>query len=166
MRRDEIAGWQKTGKGFYIVDFDNDDVDVRNINIERIRPQIEARLNYSRFDSELESLVKQVERMEKPPIIHVLVEGKSIDRQNVHQTLTSALTGRVLTFRQEIVEENEQRLPDLKPGSFQVNNVIQDYFKDENTAGLALELWGHLRDRDIDEAKKIAEEYFPKRGKQ
>lgn len=162
LRRDEIAGWQKTGKGFYIVDFDNDDVEVRNINIERIRPQIEARLNYSRFESELESLVKQVERMEKQPIIHVLVEGKSIDRQNVHQTLTSALTGRVLTFRQDIVEENEQRLPDLKPGSFQVNNVIQDYFKDEHTAGLALELWSHLRHRDIDEAKKVAEEYFQK----
>ena len=110
----------------------------------------------------LESLVKQVERMEKQPIIHVLVEGKNIDRQNVHQTLTSALTGRVLTFRQEIVEENEQRLPDLKPGSFQVNKVIQDYFKDENTAGLALELWNHLRHRDIDEAKKVAEEYFQK----
>ena len=89
----------------------------------------------------IESLVKQVESMEKQPIIHVLVEGKNIDRQNVHQTLTSALTGRVLTFRQEIVEENEQRLADLKSGSFQVNKVIQDYFKDENTAGLALELW-------------------------
>ncbi len=162
LRRDEIASWQKKGKGFYIVDFEHDDVKVRNVNIERIRPQIEARLNYARFDSELESLVKQVERMEKQPIIHVLVEGKNIDRQNVHQTLTTALTGRVLTFRQEIVEENEQRLPDLKPGSFQVNKVIQDYFKDENTAGIALELWNHLRYKDIDEAKKVAEEYFQK----
>ena len=80
--------------------------------------------------------------MEKQPIIHVLVEGKSIDRQNVHQTLTSALTGRVLTFRQDIVEENEQRLTDLKPGSFQVNNVIQDYFKDEHTAGSSARIVG------------------------
>jgi DNA repair protein SbcD/Mre11 len=162
LRRDEIVSWQKNGKGFYVVDFEHDDVKVRNVNIDGIRPQIEARLNYARFDSELESLVKQVESKEKQPIIHVLVGGKNIDRQNVHQTLTSALTGRVLTFRQEIVEENEQRLPDLKPGSFQVNKVIQDYFKDENTAGLALELWNHLRHKDIDEAKKVAEEYFQK----
>lgn len=80
--------------------------------------------------------------------------------------LTSALTGRALTFRQEIVEENEQRLPDLKPGSFQVSKVIQEYFEEENTAGLALELWKHLRHKDVDEAKKTAEEYFQKENQQ
>jgi exonuclease SbcD len=165
LRKDELAGWQKTGKGFYVVDFEKD-VRVQNIDVEGIRPQIEARLNYARFDSDVESLIKQIESMEKQPVVHVQVEGKNIDRQNVHQTLTSALTGRALTFRQEIVEENEQRLPDLKPGSFQVSKVIQEYFKDENTAGLALELWKHLRHKDVDEAKKTAEEYFQKETQQ
>ena len=165
LRKDEITGWQKLGKGFYIVDLDSEDVKVRSVNLESIRPQVEARLNYARFDSELDEVVKQVEGMEKPPIVHVRLEGKNIDRQNVHQTLTTALANKTLYFRQDVVEEAEIRLQELKPGSFHVNQVIQDYFKDENIAGLALELWKYLRHGDTDEAKRIAEEYFQKGAK-
>ena len=58
------------------------------------------------------------------------------------------------------MEEAELRLPELKSGSFQVNQVIMDYFKNEDEAGLALELWKHLRSGDVDEAKKVAAENF------
>jgi predicted DNA-binding protein len=135
---------------------------VNDVNLECIRPQIEAKLSYVHFEKELADLVKQVECVEKLPVVHVRVEGKDIDRQGVHQALTDALAGKTLAFRQEVVEEAESRLPELKPGSFYVNQVIQDYFKDENLAGLAVEMWKHLRYGDTDEAKKVADEYFQK----
>ena len=158
----EIGGWQKLGKGFFIVDLNSDDVDVRDVNLECIRPQIEAKLSYAHLEKGLGDLAKQIEGMEKLPLVHVRIEGKDIDRQGVHQTLTNALAGITLAFRQEVVEEAELRLPGLKPGSFYVNQVIQDYFKDENVAGLALEMWKYLRYGDTDEAKKVADEHFQK----
>ena len=45
--RNEIGGWQKNGKGFNIVDIDGDDVKVSAINLECIRPQVEAKLRYA-----------------------------------------------------------------------------------------------------------------------
>jgi DNA repair exonuclease SbcCD nuclease subunit len=162
IRKDEIGGWKKLGKGFFIVDLEGDDVDVRDVNLECVRPQIEATLSYAHLEKELGDLVKHVESLAKLPIVHVRVEGKGVDRQGVHQVLTDALAGKTLAFRQEVVEEAELRLPELKPGSFYVSQVIRDYFKDENVAGLAAEMFKFLRYGDADEAKKVADEYFQK----
>jgi exonuclease SbcD len=159
----EIGGWKKAGKGFYMVDIEGDDVQVTDVNLECIRPQLEAKLTYAQLEKGLEELKKQIEGFEKLPLVHVRVEGKNVDRQVVYQTLNDALAGVTLSFRQEVVEEAELRLPELKPGSFYVNQVIQDYFKDENVAGLALELWKYLRNGDANEAKKVAEDYFQKK---
>ncbi|MGD0645302.1 MAG: DNA repair exonuclease [Candidatus Bathyarchaeia archaeon] len=158
--RTEIDSWKKKGKGFFIVDLEDDSVEVRDVNLDCIRPQIEVRLNCAHLDEELDELCKKLEGYEKKPLVHVRVTGKNIDRQSVYQTLTNALSGAVLSFRQEFVDETQQRLPELKPGSFQVNQVIQEYFKEPKVAGLAVELWRHLRSGDVDEAKKVAEDYY------
>lgn len=160
--RSEIASWQKNGKGFCIVDIEGDDVDVRDVNLECIRPQVEAKLNYAHLEVGLAELVKKFEGMKKLPLVHAVVEGKDVDRQYVHQTLTRALVGVTLSFRPEAVEESEMRLPELRTGSFNVSQVIQDYFKDEKIAGLALEMWKYLRVGDSEEAQKVADEYFLK----
>jgi len=162
IRKDEISGWRKLGKGFFIVDLEGDDVEVRDVNLECIRPQIEAKLSCTHFEKELGDVVRLTEGMAKLPILHVRVEGKDIDRQGVHHALTEALADRTLAFRQEVVEEAELSLPELKPGSFYVNQVVRDYFKDENVAELAMEMLKHLRYGDTDEAKKVADEYFRK----
>lgn len=165
MSRTEIAGWQKNGKGFLIVDVEEDDVEVRDVNLECIRPQVEAKLKYAHLEDSLEELVKKFEGLAKLPLVHAVVEGKDVDRQNVHQILTRALAGSTLSFRPEVVEESELRLPELRTGSFNVSQVIRDYFKDEQIAGLAWELWRHLRVGDSDEAQKVADEYFQKAKK-
>lgn len=162
IRRDEISGWKKVGKGFFVVDVEGDDVNVRDVNLDCIRPQIEAKLSYANFEKELEDLVKQIEGMERQSIVHVRVEGKGVDRQYVHRSLTDALASKTLTFRQEVIENAELRLPELKPNSFYVNQVIRDYFKDEKVAGLAAEMFKFLRYGDNAEAEKVADEYFQK----
>jgi DNA repair exonuclease SbcCD nuclease subunit len=165
IRKDEIAGWKKLGKGFYIVDLEDQDISIANVNLDRIRPQMEAKLGYAHMQEELEKLATNIETSEKLPIIHIRIEGKEIDRQGVHQALSEALTGKTLTFRQEIVEEAEMRLPELKPGSFYVDQVLREYFKDQNIAGLALEMLKNLKHGDINEAKNLADEYFQKAKK-
>jgi hypothetical protein len=114
------------------------------------------------LEEELRELCKKLGGYEKKPLVHVRVEGKNIDRQSAYQILTSELSGVALSFRQDFADESQQRLPVLKPGSFQVNQVIQEYFKEPKVAGLAVELWRHLRSGDVDEAKKVAEDYYQK----
>ena len=160
--RTEIGSWQKSGKGFFVVDLEGDDVEVTDVNLACIRPQVEAKLGYDRLESGVEDLVRKFEGMAKLPLVHVVVEGKNVDRQGVHKVLTRALAGLALSFRSEVNEESELRLPELKPGSFNVGQVIREYFKDEKVAGLAWELWRYLRAGGSSDALRVAEEYFEK----
>jgi DNA repair exonuclease SbcCD nuclease subunit len=165
---DEIAEWKNKGKGFYIIDLNKDEAKITDVNLERIRPQLEATFKYAHLKNELDTFVKSLEAYQKPPIAHVCVEGKEIDRQAVHQALTESLASKVLAFRQTINEESETRLPTLKPGSINVSQVLNDYFKNKEVAHLANEMFRHLRQGDKEAAKDAADEYFnktPKAGK-
>ncbi len=165
IRSDEIAGWKKQGKGFFIVDINGEKVQVTDANLECIRPQMDVKLDYERFKEELGGLVGSLSSCRKLPVVHVCVEGKEIDRQAVHQILSEALAGKVLTFRPTVMEESEMRLPELKPGSFNVNQVLSDYFKNKEVAQLAVEMLKYLRQGDTDGAKSIADGYFEKISK-
>lgn len=165
IRSDEIADWKKQGKGFYIVDFDEGEAKVTNVNLERIRPQMDVKFGYAHLKEELEVFVESLAGCQKSPVVQVCVEGKNIDRQAVHQTLSEALTGKVLTFRPTVTEESEMRLPKLKPGSFNVSQVLADYFKNKEIAQLANEMLRHLRQGDTGGAKEVADGYFHKVSK-
>jgi DNA repair exonuclease SbcCD nuclease subunit len=165
IRSDEIAGWKKSGKGFNIADINGDEVDVAEVNLESIRPQKEVKINYARFKEELDEFVRSLDKGEKLPVVHIRVEGKEIDRQGVNQALNQALTGKVLTFRHAIVEESQMRLPELKPGAFQINQVLSDFLKDKEVAQLAVDMLKYLKQGDVDGAKSVADEYFERFSK-
>ena len=160
MRKKEIGEWEKHGKGFYVVDIEGERTSVREVNIGKIRPQISMKLSYADFQSELEDLASSLKDYAKLPIVHVAVEGKQIDRQGVHQALTEALAGKVLQVRPDFIEEADKRMVELKPGSFNINEMLSEYLQDKEISGLSFELYRCLRYGDVDEAKKIADEYF------
>jgi DNA repair exonuclease SbcCD nuclease subunit len=165
MNSEEIAGWQKSGKGFNIVDVKGDDVQVTEVNLERIRPQIDVKLDYAHFESELDSFLKKLKNGEKLPVVHVLVEGKNVDRQSVLEQLNEPLAGKVLFFRHKVNDLSQMRLPDLKPGGFNMKQVLADYLKEPEVAELASEMFKHFRQGDQDGARAIANEYFEKLSK-
>lgn len=165
IRSDEIVDWKKQGKGFCIVDLDEGKVEVTDVNLESIRPQMNVAFSYAHLDEELKAFVESLAGYQKSPVVQVCVEGKDIDRQAVHQNLSDGLTGKILTFRLTFTEESEVRLPELKPGSFNVNQVLADYFKNKDVAQLANEMLRHLRQGDTGGAKDVADEYFHKISK-
>lgn len=156
----EIGGWQKVGKGFNIVDVNADGVKITEVNLERIRPQIEVKLNFAHFSDELNAFVRSLGNTEKLPVVHVLVEGKEVDRPGVLEALNETLARKVLTFRHKIDDTTQIRMPELKRGAFNINQVLGDYFKDKDVAELANEMLRHFRQGDSEGAKKVADEYF------
>jgi exonuclease SbcD len=160
IRKDEIASWQKSGKGFFIVDIQDGDVEIKDVNLRRIRPQIKCKINYSNFDSEVEDFVANLDTEGKKPIVHIRVEGKEIDRQRVHEVINAGFSGKVLTLRTQIIEESQQKLPEVKPGAFNINQVLSDYFKEEQTSKFAIELFKNLREGDTEGAKDVTAEFY------
>jgi len=164
MRKNEIGGWEKQGKGFYVVDIEHERTSLHEVNIDKIRPQISRKLSYADFQSELENLVNSLTDNTKLPIVDAVIEGKQIDRQSVHQALHEALAGKTLQVRPDFIEEADKRMIELKPGHFNINEMLREYLRDKEIGELGFELFRFLRYGDLDEAKKIADEYF-KKGK-
>lgn len=160
IKSDEIPSWEKSGKGFLIVDIEDEEVKVTDVNLERIRPQVRGKIDYSNLDYEIEELVRSLSFDEKLPIIHIRVEGKEIDRQRVHEVINSAFSGKALIVRPAIIEESQHKLPEIKPGAFNIKQVLKDYFKEEQTSELSIELLKHLREGNIEGAKDITAEFY------
>jgi len=156
----EISSYEKLGKGFYIVDLEDDEVKIENVDLEKIRPQLYQRIKYQNFAAELDHLTHSLGEYKKNPIVHVRVEGKQIDRQMVYEALEEALASRTLRFRPEIVEATENKLVEIEPGSFNIRQVLREYLKDEQISGLAYELFSLLKTGETAEAKNIADEYL------
>jgi len=163
-RSNEIGEWQKHGKGFYVIDIEKDYVNVSEYNLETLRPQLKVKLHYANLDHELKVFANSLEGCKKLPIVHIVVEGREIDRQMVQQALSEALAGKVLHFRSQIAEEAEKKLVELKPGAININAVLREYLKDEKIAEFGYELFNVLRFGEVEEAKNIAEEFFRRRG--
>jgi energy-converting hydrogenase A subunit M len=117
-------------------------------------------IDYANLEQELKKLADSLGVYEKPPVTHIIVEGKEIDRQKVQQVLNETLTGKVLHFRSQIVEEAEKRLIDLKLNEVNIPALLKEFLKDEKIAEFGHELFKVLRFGDVDEAKRIAEDYF------
>jgi len=160
IRSNEIDEWEKHGKGFYVADIESDKVRLREVNLESVRPQLKIKIDYASFDQQLKGVAAALGNFGKPPIAHLVVEGKEIDRQRVQQALNESLSGKALHFRSQIVEEAEKRLVELRPGEVNVNVLLREYLKDEKVADFGYELFKVLRFGDVEEAKNIAEEYF------
>lgn len=165
MNSQEAASWQKSGKGFNIVDLKADDIEITEVNLECIRPQIDVKLNFAHFADELNTFVKGLESNEKLPIVHVLVEGKNVDRQGVLEALNEALAGKMLSFRHKVNDVSQMRLPELKPGAFNMSQILGDYLKDKGVAELASEMFRHFKQGDQEAAKTVADQYFEKHTK-
>ncbi len=160
IKSDEIADWEKSGKGFYIVDIGKEDVHVEKVNLERIRPQLRVRWDYKNFEEELEKFLNTIEDYKKLPIVHATVEGREVDRQKVQQVLNQFLAKRVLHFRSKIIEETEREFFEMKTGEMNIRALLREYFENEKISEFAYELFKALRIGDIEEAKKIAEDYL------
>ena len=151
--RDQIREWERNGKGFYIVDLDND-VSVHSINLD-IRPQVETEVSAE----EINDLVKYTQ-LKKKPMLHITIKGESINRQQVIEKLEELLKGKVLEYRYYF-KESKMREIEVSEGHINIKVILEEYLKDEELSKLAYELHERLGyDNDINGAINVAEKFM------
>jgi DNA repair protein SbcD/Mre11 len=98
-RIDEVAGYKKNGKGFYLVDLNGDSPSVQNIDLKLPREVIKKRIQYFKLEKELLDLQECLNQLTKKPVLHLTVEGGNFDRSEVYETVTNALAELCLSLR-------------------------------------------------------------------
>lgn len=149
----EISSWSRKGKGFYIVDLEEDDAVIHEINLD-IRPQIEMELAAEKIGD----VLNYVNYLKKP-IIHVTVKGKNMNRQHLIEKLNEMLQSRVLSCKPSFRDLNQP--PPLPPnGKIDFKSIMREHLKDENLTELAFELYELLSENNTNGAIKAAEEFL------
>jgi len=150
IKKDEISSWKKKGKGFYIVDLE-DEV-VHEVNLD-IRPQIDVEVEVG----ELEKLLELVSDLPKKPVLHVTVKGESINRSLVMGKLEELLRGKVLCYRQAFRERGVRDV-EVQRGSINLKQIFDEYLRD--LSGLAYELYELLAEDNVSDAINVAERFL------
>ncbi len=155
-RRDEIEEWKRNGKGFYIVDLSGDLPDVQPVNLD-VRPQIEVKVRYEQLREEVESVVREHEG--RKPIVHIKVAGSNIDRRTALETLEKLFSGRVLHWRPEFEDEDEEGLKASSWKTISHKDLLSEILGGD-VAEFAWELFNAIRGEGVDEARKLVERFF------
>lgn len=153
-KKDEISSWKKEGKGFYLVDLEGDEIEVHKIDLD-IRPQVEIEVD----EKKLEDVLNYV-NYPKPPVVHITVKGKNINRQYVIEKLNELLRGKVLRSKPSFKDLSQPQIEELPKGPIDLKSIMGEYLKDEELANLAIELYELLSEDDVNGAIKSAEEFL------
>ena len=159
-RRDEVKAWREVGKGFYLVDLSGDEPSLHKVDLDTVRPQIEATVKYGELRQGLAQLIEEAKACRKPPIIHLRVEGSRIDRRRVYEEAQAALAPYALTWRPEFVEEERPTGHDVKR-SLDLKQLLEEALGSLELAQLAYELFKLLREPGrVEDAKRLVEDYY------
>ncbi len=139
LRKSEIKGWEKSGKGAYIVDMDGD-IEITPVNLD-IRPHLVFEVsNVDELENEIGSL-----KYEKKPVIYVTLntEESEMPREEVIK-IESLLKG--VALHSEIsVNRRIESIIGPEPGERNLREIMVKHYGDEKIGNLAYELFENLR---------------------
>ena len=164
MRRDEIASWRKNGKGFYIVDLNGKKdepslhtINLKTVNLKSIRPQIEIEIGEKDVDN------IHIPGGGKLPILHLTVIGdRQMNRHKIMETLDKTLKERVLRCRYAFKEHEAGENIQLSDEMLNIRDIFAAFLPD-TLVELAESLFRPLSNDNIEDAIRIAEDFFEER---
>ncbi len=155
-RIDELEDLKKNGKGFYIID-SNDDFSHEKIDLENIRPFIKK--NITSENLRIEELKTSL-KAEKAPILYLTIHSDMHDYQGIHQKLVSELNDALyLDIKRRWTKESDEIFPDKTIGIKELIDVVMNDYS-EIEVDFAYSLFKHLSVGELDEAMLIADKFL------
>ncbi|KAF5052104.1 Calcineurin-like phosphoesterase superfamily domain protein [anaerobic digester metagenome] len=165
-RSNEVEGYKKNGKGFYLVDINGDMPEIENIDLKLPREFIKETIKYSRLQDELSRINEYINSLQKKPMLMVTVEGGNFSRSEIYETLNQALSDSCLAlrsnYRPTIVEDEKNPFEDGKE-ALDIKKMIEYNLKDFNNQQineLATGLLRELSDGDLKTAEDMVRNFY------
>lgn len=165
-RSNEVEGYRKNGKGFYLVDISGDIPEIENIDLKLPREFIKETIKYSQLQDELSRINQYISNLPRKPILMVTVEGGNFSRSEVYETLNKALSDSCLAlrsnYRPTAVEDEKNPFEDGKE-ALDIKKMIEHNLKDFNNQQvneLATGLLRELSDGDLKTAEDMVRNFY------
>ncbi|AUB58128.1 hypothetical protein BK008_07255 [Methanobacterium sp. MZ-A1] len=165
-RSNEVEGYRKNGKGFYLVDISGDVPEIENIDLKLPREFVKETIKYSHLQDELSRINQYISNLPRKPILMVTVEGGNFSRSEVYETLNQALSDSCLAlrsnYRPTTVEDEKNPFEDGKE-ALDIKKMIEHNLKDFNNQQvneLATGLLRELSDGDLKTAEDMVRNFY------
>ncbi len=153
-RIDELTDYEKNGKGFVVVD--TSDFTPERVNLEGTRQFLNVEID-STTDFDFEALKKTIKGSR--PVLNVKIDS-DLEYLDIYNRL-KGLEDEVLrlVIKKGAVKKEEEVFSSKTVNIQEIMaEVMKDYTEEEK--GFAISLFEILKDRKVDEAQKITEDFF------
>lgn len=165
-RSNELEGYKKNGKGFYLVDLGGDQPEIENINIKLPREFIKESIKYVELQDEINRINKHIETLDKKPILNLTVHGGNFSRSEVYEKLNKAFSDNCLSVRPKYLPDTTENTPnpiDMPRDALDIKKMIRgslEEFKNEEVSELATDLYKEMSEGDYSRAKDLAKNFY------
>ncbi|WP_414468925.1 metallophosphoesterase family protein [Methanobacterium sp. ACI-7] len=161
-RMDELGNYRKRGKGFNLVDMDEDIPAVEEVNVKISRKLLQRRIDYSNFDEEIKELRDLILKIDKKPIVELVIKGKSYNRSLVHENLNKLFMDITLQIRSKYESATVPETGDIEIGSLNIHDLMIERLKeyDEKTAEYSVAIFERLSSGHNEDAAVITKKFF------
>jgi len=156
-RTDEVKIHREKGKGFFIVDTKN--FKVKKVDLESIRPFIQAEVRKESLESDLEDISKLFSNASKKPVLEVKIDEEIFS--TAQEKIKRNFQDKALHISpKRIYKKEEEGKPEIT--SISIREMIKEAMKNhsEKEKNFASEIFELLAGNEIEEAEKIADEFY------
>ena len=129
----------KTTKGFCIVDISTDEPVIEWKQLD-IRPQLEFSIQYDTIETDVKSIISEIQQYERKPVVKLNIHGKDIDRIKT-DSIIKDINEYVLYIKTIYLDMlNSSQIIDIRPGNIH-DELLQktvDILGDEEMANIAI----------------------------
>lgn len=161
-RMDEISNYKKKGKGFNLVDMEEDIPAVEEVNVKISRKILQRRIQYSNFDDEIKQLRELILKIDKKPIVELIIEGKSYNRSLVHENLNKLFTDITLQIRPKYESSVASKQSIIETETLNIHDLMIERLNeyDKEVSDFAVALFERLSSGHNEEAAVITRKFY------
>lgn len=161
-RMDEIVNYKKKGKGFNLVSLEEDIVEVEEVRLKLQRKILRKRVDYSNFDSETKKLKDLISKIDKKPILELIIHGKSYNRSIVHDDLNNLFNDITLQLRPKYESESVTGDEFADRGTLNIRDLMAERLDeyDEDISDFTIALFERLANGNLEDAGSITRKFY------
>lgn len=159
---DEVAGYRKKGKGFYMVDLDGDLPEVTPIDLELPREIIRETITEEEVPAATETLLERITALAEKPVLDLHITDVGGSTASLHDLLQQTFGEDVLALRPRYSMKDEDVGDRItRGGSFDPRVLIPEFCgNDPDLAHLASGLYDALIRNDMERARECASDAY------
>ena len=165
-RSNEFEGYQKNGKGFYLVDIGGDIPEIEKIDIKLPREYLKESIRYNQLQDEISRINNYIKGLSKKPLLNLTVHGGNFSRSEVYEIINQAFSNTCLSVRPKYMPDLLEDIPDLSDmgkDALDIKRMIKERLKDfksEEVSELATGLLKEMSEGDFKRAEDLAKNFY------